>query len=367
MSSGISPYPAVDALGPRHSLLLSRLSQGQGRTWHQRIGAFASLPALIRELGLDPDVALKAAGLAPGALGNPSGEVPYASIGRLLEIAAEQTRCAHLGLLAGRVWHVDDLGLVSELVRHSPSVGEALRTLTVYQHLNSGGGMAFLLERTGVAEFGYAIYQPHVRGTDQLFDAALAAGYNLLRELCGPGFAATDVLIPRAKPADVAVYRNTFRLVPRFDSEVAALRFPDHWMRRPIDGADPERFRQARERAERSGREGLIQRVMRALRVLMLGGNVSGEDTARMLSMHRRTLNRRLKAQGTTFQAVLDQVRFETARQLLESTNLPLDDVAATLGYASVSPFMRSFRRWTGTTPGQWRRTLERSSRSIGS
>jgi len=98
------------------------------------------------------------------------------------------------------------------------------------------------------------------------------------------------------------------------------------------------------------------------LRLLMLSGHVSGEDTARMLSMHRRTLNRRLKAQGTTFQSVLDRVRLEAARQLLEGTRLPLDDIAASLGYASVSPFMRSFRRWTGTTPGQWRRggTAER-------
>jgi AraC-like DNA-binding protein len=75
-----------------------------------------------------------------------------------------------------------------------------------------------------------------------------------------------------------------------------------------------------------------------------------------MLELHRRTLNRRLKAQGTTFQAVLDGVRAEVACQLLEGTSTSLDDVASTLCYASVSPFMRAFRRWTGVTPGQWRR-----------
>jgi AraC-like DNA-binding protein len=74
-----------------------------------------------------------------------------------------------------------------------------------------------------------------------------------------------------------------------------------------------------------------------------------------MLAMHRRTLNRRLKAEGTTFQQVLDNVRFTVARQLLSGSDVPLDDVAATLGYAGVNPFMRTFRRWTGTTPGRWR------------
>ena len=74
--------------------------------------------------------------------------------------------------------------------------------------------------------------------------------------------------------------------------------------------------------------------------------------------MHRRTLNRRLKAEGTTFQRVLDEVRFDIARDLLSNSNVHLDDIAATLGYAAVTPFMRTFRRWSGTTPGQWRRSV---------
>jgi AraC-like DNA-binding protein len=72
--------------------------------------------------------------------------------------------------------------------------------------------------------------------------------------------------------------------------------------------------------------------------------------------MHRRTLNRRLMRLGTTFQDALDDVRLDVSTQLLADHHISVDDIAAALGYASVSPFMRSFRRWTGTTPGQWRR-----------
>ncbi len=96
----------------------------------------------------------------------------------------------------------------------------------------------------------------------------------------------------------------------------------------------------------------------------MLENRHSGDDLAQMLMMHRRTLNRRLKAEGTTFQRVLDDVRFEVARDLLTNTNVHLDDVAATLGYAAVTPFMRTFRRWSGTTPGQWRRSMRAAAGS---
>jgi len=73
------------------------------------------------------------------------------------------------------------------------------------------------------------------------------------------------------------------------------------------------------------------------------------------LAMHRRTLNRRLKAQGTTFREVLEDVRFEAARQLLTATQSSLDDIAAALAYAGMSAFMRAFPRRAGSAPGQWR------------
>jgi AraC-like DNA-binding protein len=96
----------------------------------------------------------------------------------------------------------------------------------------------------------------------------------------------------------------------------------------------------------------------------MLDGKTSGNCVATMLSMHRRTLNRRLRERGTTFQNVLDDVRFEVARELLGASYIGLDDIAAALGYAGVSPFMRAFRRWTGQTAAEWRRGVQRPETS---
>lgn len=322
----------------------------------QRVGAFAQLPSLVRQLGADPAELLALAGLPADSLDGPDRTIPYVALGRLLESIAGRTGCPHAGLLAGRMWRLEDLGVVGEMVRHSPTVGEALRTLVVYQHLNSEGGLAYLLEPGGVVEFGYAIYHPRVEGAGLIYDAVLAGGFNFLRELAGPGFAVSQVALPHTLPPDTAPYRSHFRSVPRFGAEMGAMRFPATWMSRPVEGADPARLAEARGRADAAGRGALLQQLSRAVRRLMLSGHVSGESAAQMLDLHRRTLNRRLKAEGRTFQEVLDEVRAETACQLLEGTNASLDDIASTLGYAGVSPFMRAFRRWTGVTPGQWRR-----------
>ena len=325
--------------------------------WGQRVGGFTAVPALIRKLGGDPIAILDAVGLPTGVLDHAEGRIPYAAMGTLFQESAKRTGCAHFGLLCGSAWHLSDLGLVGELVRNSPTLGSALRTLTVYQHLNSEGGLAFLLGRNGVIDLGYAIYHPRVIGADQIYDAAIGIGCNFLRELCGTGWDPLEVILPHGKPPNINPYRLFFRAPLRFDAEFGALRFPAHLLEQSVNGADPERFRAAEKQAESAERGELLQQTYRALRSLLLRGNSSGNDVAQMLAMHRRTLNRRLKARGTTFQDVLDEVRLEVARQLLADTRAAIDDIAVALGYASASSFTRSFRRWTGATPSQWRRT----------
>jgi AraC-like DNA-binding protein len=69
----------------------------------------------------------------------------------------------------------------------------------------------------------------------------------------------------------------------------------------------------------------------------------------------RRTLNRRLSVLGVSFRELVDEVSFEIARQLLEDSAMQVIEIAALLGYAGASPFTRAFRRWSGTTPAEWR------------
>ena len=71
--------------------------------------------------------------------------------------------------------------------------------------------------------------------------------------------------------------------------------------------------------------------------------------------MHRRTLSRRLNASGTSFQRLVDEGRFEIARQMLENTDGEIKQIAVILEYADASAFARAFRRWSGITPSQWR------------
>ena len=322
----------------------------------QRIGGVRRLPGLLRELGLDPDAMLARVGLPPGALDDAEARVNYGQLARLLHEAANDVHCPHLGLLAGQLWHLEDFGLLGDLMRNSRTLGEALRSFTVFHHLYSDSGVVFLFNHGACVEFGYATYRYDGPGVDLMQDGSLAVAANLVRELSAGELQPAGAVVARARPEDTAPWRRAFHVLPRFDAEYTALSFPVRALERPIAGADRVRWEQAWHEAEQAGPGDLVQQVARALRTLLLRGEFGGDAVAGLLAIHRRTLNRRLQDRGTTFREVLDDVRSSVARELLADSNIGLDDIAASLGYAGVSPFMRAFGRWTGETPGQWRR-----------
>jgi len=99
----------------------------------------------------------------------------------------------------------------------------------------------------------------------------------------------------------------------------------------------------------------LAEDLRRVLRSELLKGTCSANSIARLFSMHRRTMNRHLNAEGLAFRQVANQIRFEIACELLENTDMALSHVAAVLRYSEPSAFTRAFRRWSGQSPSAWR------------
>jgi AraC-like DNA-binding protein len=81
----------------------------------------------------------------------------------------------------------------------------------------------------------------------------------------------------------------------------------------------------------------------------------SNERVAAELGLHPRTLHRRLKAEGRSFEGIKDEVRRDVALRYLKETDLPLTLVAQRLGYAEQSVLTRSCARWFATSPSQLR------------
>lgn len=323
-----------------------------------RIGGAATIPAVLRDHGVDPAELLAEAGISPSLFDDSDNMIPFVSLGRLVALCVARTGCSHFGLLVGQQGGPASLGLVGFLVQHSPDVATALRTLVRYLHLHDRGAVPTLVINGNSALFGYAIYQPAVEAAEQIADGAIAVAFNIMRRLCGPGWQASEVLFAHREPPDIGPFRRFFQSPLRFDAEQNALLFPAEWLTRPLAAADPELRRllqkQIDELEARTAGD-FAHQVQRVLRTALLTHGAAAGQVAALFSMHVRTLNRHLRACGTTFQQLSDEVRFEVARQMLDDSTMTLSEIAAALAYADASAFSRAFSRWSGVTPRCWR------------
>jgi len=323
-----------------------------------RIGATMALPAVLRGLGADPAAVLAEVGSDLRLFDDPDNRISYAARGRLLVHCAARTGCPHLGLLVGQQAGLHSLGLVGLLVKYSSDVGTALRSLTRFLHLHVRGAISNLEMQGNLAVFTYEIYQPGTEGTDQVGDGAVAVIFNIMKALCDPIWKPSEVRFAHRKPDDVSPYRSFFKAPLVFDTQQNAVIFAGDWLSLRISRADPDLQHLLREQINalelRFG-DDLPGQVRSVLRSALLTDHARSHQVAELFSMHSRTLRRRLNECGTSFQELLDEGRFEIARQMLQDTGLEISQISEALGYADASTFIRAFRRWSGTTPAQWR------------
>jgi AraC-like DNA-binding protein len=96
--------------------------------------------------------------------------------------------------------------------------------------------------------------------------------------------------------------------------------------------------------------------VERRLEAVLESGDVGIDRIARDLGYSRQTLYRRLKAEGTTYERLLDGLRRRLALRFVREQGLSVKEAAYRLGFSDPAAFSRAFKRWTGTSPGEMRR-----------
>jgi AraC-like DNA-binding protein len=329
-----------------------------------RIGFLMAVPAVLSELGADGKRLSEAFQLDESIFNDPENTIAYRTVGRMFKWCTEATSCPDFGLRVGARASLSSMGVVGYLAQSAPDVQSALEIIGRQHHLTDGGGVA-TLERDGDhVLFGYEIVEPGVEAADQILAAALAIGFNMVRTLCGTQWEASEVRFACRASTEKTRYRQFFRVPPRFDQEHSAIVFPARWLAHRPAGADALLHRLMRERLDellaasgshQDGEADVIRHLRRLLRSLVMTPSCSIETAARRMSMHSRTLKRRLAASGSTFSRVCDEVRFDTACKLLESTRLSAGEVASILGFSEPSSFTRAFQRWTGMSPTKWR------------
>ena len=325
-----------------------------------RISAVWHLPEVLREFGVDPGEVLEAAGVRRDIFDDRENRIDYPDFGRLLLTCEQFSRCDHIVFLVAQRARLADFGLAAQIALCSETAGEALQKFAVNFSLHNNAAILSVASSGGYARFGYAIIEQGMRDTRPFQLGAVTMALNVLRELCGPGFQPAAATFASRAPSDLRPVHGFFRAPVRFDSEESAVIFERRWLDRPLPPVDPQTRKQA-EAAAHAQLDLLMTdlpaTVRRLMRKHLLLGQCSMDHVADQLGMHRRTLDRQLQRCGLHYSDLLESVKTDVAEQLLRDTDMRVQQVAESLDFSSAANFATAFRRWTGVTPSEFRRS----------
>src|SRR5215471_981703 len=257
------------------------------------------------------------------------------------------------------------LDLIEYAVRSSPSLASGLERLARYGSVMSDRYAARIETNEGrlllvVDDVGTSVLH---RGRAEF---ALAVALKLARDVTGVRIVPLQVAFAHEPPDDVSEHRRFFGAPLHFGAGANTILLSAGDAARPLLEADAALSAIVRRRLDAlmpqagspaSASTSLSMRVRRMLVEELGQTTITADSVAKALVLSRRTLTRRLSEEGTSFRAILDDVRAELSRALLQDRRLSIADVAFFLQYSEPAAFHRSFRRWTGQTPQQYRTT----------
>lgn len=327
-----------------------------------RAASLRGFATLVRELGGDPAEHLTRFGLPRDALDGDDGLIPITAHDLMLDTAAHELSCPDFGLRLASFQDLTILGPLALAIQASSTVAEALQCASRFMFVHSpalsvavepdprrGRGVVALTYRKDLLESPYS---------PQAMELGLGLFHHIAGQLLDENTGLRSVEIPHQPISPVSRYTDFFEADVKFGCSTAALRVERRILDARFTGADDAIRAMALDHLARNYPDPTTQVAVQLRRALAESLGISRPvlgDFARLLSLHPRTLQRRLAAEGTTFEEQLDAVRRDAAHRLLTTTTLPVGQVASMVGFEEQSSLSHAVRRWHSMSPRELR------------
>lgn len=300
--------------------------------------------------------------LNPALITDPDKRIPFAQLVALYEQAALLSGDDSFGLRLGQSIDPRVFDVLGYAAMNSATVGEAFARVARYHSIWTDGAQIDLTDAGVTVSIVYRYLDSAIKERRQDAEMTLAAFIALGRLVTDADLTPIEVKFSHAAPPDTSEHARVFRCPVRFDAAGNEVRLKSAVLALPIVKADPGLCavldRHAQELlAKYPPQDVIINPVRSIIRRELNGGDPSLERIAHHLGMSPRTLQRRLREQGTSHQELLDQMRRDLAVRYLNERAMALCEIAYLLGFSERSAFHRAFKRWTGMTPSEFRQS----------
>jgi AraC-like DNA-binding protein len=323
--------------------------------------SLSNYPRLVHELGGDPLELLQAAGIRPQDVGDHDAFVPFRGAVAAVESAAIATATPDFGRRLAQRQGIEILGPVGVAARTAATVADAF---AIFENFMAAYSPAVTVTITPLDSpersfFEFRILVEDLPPAPQSIELSLGVILRVLHLMLGADYAPIAVHLPHEPLTAEDDYRGYFGCTPRFAERTAGFTLRTADLARPLNDDQLAHQAVVRYLDTITHRDtGIAQSVRTLVRELLPTSTVTMELIAAQLNLHPKALQRRLADEGTTFAGVVDAVRRDTAERYLRDTQITLSHLTRELGYAEQSVLTRSCRRWFGSGPATYRRSV---------
>jgi len=313
--------------------------------------------------GVDTRPMLKKLGLNPDLLDKPGARYPTMKMQELWGMLAKESGDPCVGLVIGRAVKTTTFHALGFAWMASSTIHEELQLLQRYFKVICTMPLDILITEDGENyrfELGYPEGFPE--GAPEATDAFFAAMLKLIRLTSDSHFCPAKVTLRADHNKEhLATYVDMLSCPVEMGAEFDAIEFDKTECDAPLLGKNID-LAIANERILENYIQALdpdkISSQVRELLIsLMPSGHASQDEVAKRMHRSLSTLQRQLSAEGTNFKEIRDETRRSMAEQYIEEGDYSLSQIAFLLGFSDQSNFSRAFKRWTGSTPGDYRPT----------
>jgi AraC-like DNA-binding protein len=317
--------------------------------------------SLAAQCEFNPEELMAAINLDAQYLENLDGRISCETFYALWHEIMQRSGDPSIGLRMATVDCQNTSAVVVQSAYCSPTIGEALKRLVQYSQVANTGRTINLEIKAEVARIsfasavGFRIAMPITYCQWCLANLVLQG-----RQITGVDWVPLEVGFQCAPPDDLTQYHHLFRSPLAFYQPVNYLLIEAEFLQHPLRTANPalsvilDRYAAAL-LAKLPKPESFIDSVTQMIAEELHKGEPGLEAIANRLGYAPRTLQRRLKEVGTSYQELLAKTRSQFAIQYLQEEHIAISEIACLLGFSEASAFHRAFKRWTGRSPGEFR------------
>ncbi|PTS82186.1 AraC family transcriptional regulator [Pseudomonas sp. HMWF032] len=317
--------------------------------------------------GLDTPALLERVQLSPQILAQRDQRVAASTYLELLGNGVQLTGDEQLGLHLGEAVRPGYYGVLGYLIMSCATLADALHRQARYAALVGNLGVVDLADEPPRPELEPQVahsWQPLLpQQKRQLSEETLAGWVTFGHWISGLDIPPTEVRFQHSAPADTSEYLRIFRCPVLFDQADNALVFPRRLLATPLGQADAQVRVMLDAYADRLLGEiqqgsSVLDRARLELSRQLPEAGADLQQIAARLALSPRTLQRRLREAGLSFNQLVDETRQQLVLNYLRDPALELAEIAFLVGFSEPGSLARAFRRWTGQSPGEYRRCL---------